>query len=291
MKHLYFFLLSFPVTTLFAQTTLILQPDASAGKDARIFNIGALANYGNDVDFIASILDYAGEPGTTRSIIQFDLSSIPLNAHITDASLSLYYNNTSKTPGQMGNNAAYLRRLIEPWDENTVAWNGQPNYVTDNEVLIPASTFESQDYENIDVTELVQDMVQFPATSHGFMFMLQTEQGLASMKFYSSDGSDPNKHPRLVVTYSGTVANEDIHSNGLSIYPSPFEDAFTIEGIEENASLHIIDLQGRTIHEGVGKGIGNTIHVDALRDVQDGMYLLLATSKTGTYSARIVKAN
>src|SRR5687768_4901529 len=113
-------------TLAHSQTSLVLQPDAATGKDARIFNLDALANYGNDPDFIASQWNYLGEPGTMRSLIQFDLSQLPKGVNVVDARLSLYYNNESETPGQIGNNAAYIRRLIEPWEENTVAWNQQP---------------------------------------------------------------------------------------------------------------------------------------------------------------------
>lgn len=187
--------------SLCSQTTIVLQPGPGNGKDARIFNMDALANYGSDPFFIASQLDYEGEPGTMRSLMEFDLSGVPEGAGILDARLSLYYNPDGTMPGQLGDNAAYLRRLIEPWSENTVAWAEQPSWVTENQVEIPASVNPSQDYVDIDVSPLIRDILMYQ-NSHGFMFMLQNEQGIKSMKFYSSDAADANKRPKLVVTYT-----------------------------------------------------------------------------------------
>jgi hypothetical protein len=92
MKKVFFLLSLFYSPFLIGQTTIVLQPGPSEGKDAKIFNIGSLQNYGSDLDFIAATWTFGGEPGTLRSLIQFDLSSIPPGAGIVDARLSLFYN-------------------------------------------------------------------------------------------------------------------------------------------------------------------------------------------------------
>src|SRR5688572_21369414 len=89
MKTVTLLFLIATVTLAHGQTSLVLQPDAAAGKDALIFNLDALANYGNNPDFIASQWSFSGEPGTMRSLIQFDLSSLPKGVDIVDARLSL----------------------------------------------------------------------------------------------------------------------------------------------------------------------------------------------------------
>jgi hypothetical protein len=202
MKILCPLALSLCAFPLFSQTTLILQPGPE-GKDAKIFNIGASANYGDDAEFIASTLYYENnEPGTQRSMIQFDLSSIPTTAGIIEASLSLYHNNTSPSAGHVGNNASYLRRIIEPWNESTVNFLNAPAYSTVNQVTIPASSSPDQDYEFIDVSQLVRDMIVNPSQSHGFMFMGVNEAVESSMKFYSGDATQASLRPRLIVTWT-----------------------------------------------------------------------------------------
>ena len=167
MKIFYPLALSLCASPLFSQTVLTLQPGPE-GKDAKIFNIGASANYGDDAEFIASTLYYENnEPGTQRSMIQFDLSSIPTTAGILEATLSLYHNSTSPSAGHVGNNASYLRRIIQPWNESTVNFINAPAYSTVNQVYIPASSSPDQDYEFIDVSQLVRDMIANPSQSHG----------------------------------------------------------------------------------------------------------------------------
>lgn len=289
MKNLTFLLSLFCSITLFGQGTIVLQPDAATGKDARIFNLDALANYGSDPDFIASILNYNGEPGTTRSIIQFDLSGIPEGVGIISASLSLWYNHESSTPGQLGDNAAVLRRLIQPWDESTVAWNMQPQYTTENEVLIPASATSNQDHLFIDVTELVRDMVEFPGSSHGFIFMLQNEQGVSAMKFYSSDGAIADKRPMLQITY-GTVANNEISFKKANVQPNPFTNAFVIRDLEGKYDISISDMNGSKLLSFNVENNGNELLINQANYLPAGIYLLKATGEKGNYISKIIKA-
>ena len=288
MKNLLFISCILLNTMLFGQGAIVLQPDAAAGKDASIFNLNSLANYGSDVDFIASQWDYSGEPGTVRSLIQFDLSSIPKGNVVVDARLSLYYNSESSTPGQAGENAAYLRRLIQPWDESTVAWNGQPFYTTDNEVLLPTSAFPDQDYLSIDVTNLVRDMVEFPSTSHGFMFMLQTEQGLNSMKFYSSDAANADERPKLEVTFS-TVANNDIYFKETSIKPNPFDHSLILENLNGKYLINISDVNGKNVFSTEKESVGGEIILGNLDYLPKGIYFVTANGESEIYFSKAVK--
>ena len=289
MKVLCPLFLSLFALNLTAQT-IILQPDGATGKDARIFNLDALANYGNDPDFIASQWDYSGEPGTMRSLIQFDLSSLPKGAEVSDARLSLYYNHESETPGQSGNNAAYIRRLIEPWEESTVAWNGQPFYTTTNEVLLPASTFPDQDYTGIDVTNIVRDMLMFPNTSHGFMFMLQMEQGLNSMKFYSSDAANEFERPKLEITL-GTVRTNDLMKKEIKANPNPFVESFNIENLTGTYYITITDITGQYVYRSKIEANQETLYVHGLNDLLPGIYFVTAMNEEESYFSRIVKGS
>ena len=55
---------------------------------------------------------------------------------------------------------------------------------------------------DIDVTQLVQDIVDNPASSYGFMILLQNEASYRAVYFASSDYTDSAKHPKLVVAYT-----------------------------------------------------------------------------------------
>src|SRR5687767_4607014 len=90
-------------------------------------------------------------------------------------------------------------------------------------------------------------MVDNPGNSFGFMFMLQTEQGLNSMKFYSSDAANADERPRLEISFA-PVSNEDLYLKHASIRPNPFDDSVIMENLEGNYLITISDVNGKQIH-------------------------------------------
>lgn len=195
-------------SSLKAQSTLTLQP-GPAGKDAEVFSCVpcgySTRNFGNIGDLCAVSWTNNGNSSKIRGLIQFDLSGIPSGSVINDARLSLYYNpNTDegKHFKYFGNNSALLQRIIQNWDEATVTWNNQPVTTTQNQVVIPSSTTSTQDYPNINVTNLIRDMVNNPASSFGMMLKLQYESHFRKLIFASGDYSVASKRPKLTVTYT-----------------------------------------------------------------------------------------
>jgi hypothetical protein len=197
--------------------TLTLQPDAVSGKDAAIWYIqdqttshGATntQNFGSYTEFPSIEWTFSGSPGRLQSLIQFDLSSIPASATITNVQLILYDcagcidDNLGETGGLMGNsNTALIQRITSTWLENTVTWNTQPSVTTQNQVSVPSNTSFPIQTTTVDVTSLVQDMVANPTSSFGFLFSQQVSSPYRSMLFASSDHSNAALHPKLVVQY------------------------------------------------------------------------------------------
>lgn len=198
-------------TTLNNTTTLTLQPGAE-GKDASYRSLIPTENNGNAKDFNTMAWTNSGTPVYVRSVIDFDFSTIPDGSTIESAILSLWNDSTSLNnsgkhseaavyPLTGGDNGAYLRRITSTWDESTVTWNTQPTTTTINQVSILPSTDPHQDYPTIDVTTLVQDIINNKSTSFGLMLILQTEVYYRGLILASSDNLDPTKRPKLVVVY------------------------------------------------------------------------------------------
>lgn len=192
-------------------TTLTLQP-ASEGKDGYYNDLNPSAIGGATTSFCAMAWTNAGNPVLVRAVIDFDLSSIPAGTTITSAYLSLYNDPTSANnsgkhseasvyPLTGGDNGAYLRRITSTWDESTICWNTQPTTSTVNQVLLPASTDPHQDYTDVDITPLIQDIINNKSTSFGMMLILKTEDYYRGLIFASSDNADPTNRPKLVVNY------------------------------------------------------------------------------------------
>lgn len=153
------FFLTIGTVNLKAQvTTIILQPNEENSKDALISSFEPSKNFGSRADLVAMSWTVSGNPANYRSLIEFDLSNIPSGAIINSANLSLY---SQESPGlgshstTSGSNESVLSRITSSWDESFVTWNNQPTITTENEVFLSESSSSTQDYLNIDVTNLI----------------------------------------------------------------------------------------------------------------------------------------
>jgi hypothetical protein len=188
--------------------TLTLQPNGDEGKDAQVASCVSCSyndnNFGSTADFLATAWTNGGDDSNVRSLIEFDLSSIPVGATIESAELSLFYKNS---PGNgdhstlSGSNAAWLERITGTWTESTVTWDNQPATTVIDQVALPASTTNTQDYTEIDITAIVKSWVEDPDTNFGLMLRLQNETAYRQLSFASSDHTEEAKRPKLVIKY------------------------------------------------------------------------------------------
>ena len=192
------------------QLILVLQPDSINGKDAVFCSIVPDNNYGASEDIHLYTWTQGGILNVQRVVIDFDLASIPSGSVIDYALLSLYFNKTSKYKPALGmpdgsnsygENDFFIQRITSPWNQNTVTWNTQPTTTEQNQIFVPKITYPEQEFPAIDVTKLVQDMINDKANSHGFLLKFQIEQPYKVIFFASSDHLDKSVRPKLEVYY------------------------------------------------------------------------------------------
>jgi len=189
---------------VYSQTTIVLQPNFDGGKDAVIDSRVPDSNYGTNSDFMGMAWTNGGDFVIQRSLIDFDLSGIPSGAQIVSAKLSLYGYNSPNNDGHSnlsGSNEAILQRITSGWEEDEVTWNLQPTTSNTNEVTLQATAFLEQNYVNINVLYLIEDMIDEPENSFGLLLKLKTEEQYRSMVFASSDNTNDSLHPKLEVTF------------------------------------------------------------------------------------------
>jgi len=198
------FSLFFVSCILIAQDSLILIPNGRTGKDAYLSSFHPDINFGDFNDISSHAWTNGGEDAIVRSLIEFDLSELKNGTIIKSAMLTFYASKNSpggshSTSG--GSNEVLIQRVITPWDENTVCWNNQPQTTSLNEVTLIESVYYNEDYENIDVRQLIQDSMDDLDNSFGFLLRLKTEEIYRKLVFGSSDVKNMKLRPKLVIVY------------------------------------------------------------------------------------------
>lgn len=188
-----------PNCTINCPGVLVLQPDASSSEEATISSIIP------DENRSANILDIGGVTqinyNTTRTLLDFDLSSIPNSAQIDSARLYLFGNPNTTIGPNIAPNDLDIYRVITTWQQNTVTWNTQPSIDLNAKASLPSSSGGDYSSYVVDVTSLIQNYVNDKSNSFGFMLKLFNESPNRMLIFASSKVSDTQLHPKLVIYY------------------------------------------------------------------------------------------
>ncbi|MFZ4523367.1 MAG: DNRLRE domain-containing protein [Bacteroidales bacterium] len=185
-----------------AQHTVIIQPGPVDGMDCYINSAFPDVTGGLNEGLIACAWTFNGDFGIGRSLIKFDLTSIPAGAIVTNARLTLYYDASIAIGQQYGANASFLQPITADWDQMTTTWNNKPPVNTVGQISVPATLSLTEDLADIDMTALVQGWVNDPATNFGFSHRMQVEVTYCSVVYSSSNKPIAAKRPKLVVTYN-----------------------------------------------------------------------------------------
>ena len=167
-----------------------------------ISNLDGDKNFGDYKYFEATFLS---EPILTvmrsnRSLIEFNLDTLPKSAMIRKVTLRLtydlpipfdstYYNtNTGPSSGAIWFGGV-LQQIVEEWDEHKVTWNTQPKTIEYNQVYI-APFIRNCNFIEVDVTRLFvapanTDNVNYP--NYGMLFKLWPTEKFPGFRFASSD--------------------------------------------------------------------------------------------------------
>jgi photosystem II stability/assembly factor-like uncharacterized protein len=142
---------------------------------------------------------WSGQPGILRTLIRFDLSSIPQNAVINAATLELKGDNHN--PLNYSNASAFYK-VSQAWDYTNASWTNMNNkYYPSINVQIAGTTSPNEN-RSVNLTAMVQDWVSSPSTNYGLMFKLLNETAYTTMQFGTDEKTDVTKKPNLSIDYT-----------------------------------------------------------------------------------------
>jgi hypothetical protein len=182
-----------------SQAIVVLQPGPGAGIDALV-----RTDFSTTFN-TAPLQIYTWNGIATRSLLNFDYSSLPASATITHATLTLFadtttdYSNGEVLPGHSGDNSFKLEHITAPWNDQTVNWVNQPSANYYSRIVLPASTSRDQAYV-IDVTAILKKEFE-DGTHYGFVLSNSRTVECAAV-FYSSEGIYPQLRPKMELEYS-----------------------------------------------------------------------------------------
>ena len=145
-------------------------------------------------------LDPGDEP--IRGAVQFDLSSVPTDVLIENATLELdfaigYSNHSVETF------TTEVAPFVSGWSENAITWANSPATDSSRKVVtvLPACAFNPL---RLNVTQLVEAWVHGIIPKHGAQLSIPTWEGLPgnAKAFHQCEWDAPgSKCPKLIVTY------------------------------------------------------------------------------------------
>jgi RHS repeat-associated protein len=134
-----------------------------------------------------------------RMLLKFDLSSFPTQANVHTADLALW------VTGNTTNNTLEIevRRITESWT-NSVTWNSAPGFGSED-FDVTSTNGSVTGWQHWYPTRLVQHWADDRFTNYGFLLKEDTETETNLIDFASIEGPNPNRYPKLTVTYSEAV--------------------------------------------------------------------------------------
>lgn len=182
---------SLPALPASAQATQTVTLNPTADTYVWTGDSGAV-NYGTQPNI--SIL-YGSSAARARSLLRFDLSSIPSDATVSKATLGLTLSSTSGS----GTITMNVFRATQDWMEEIVTWNTQP---TTNEQITSSLVNRDPGTKTWDLTTAAQNWISGAWANQGFI-VIGRESGAATdaytRLFWSREGATP---PTLSITYT-----------------------------------------------------------------------------------------
>lgn len=213
-----------------------------------------------------------------RVALKFDLTSIPNDVEITNATFSIY-----RLGDYLGYDmlaTTYISPINKSWSGSTASWD---NLALSCDAPVTESTLPSNTtgWLEFDVTSLIKDMIR-SRSNNGFMLSCTTNNTSNSNGQFSflvsSESPDTEKVPKLEIEYTGGTAISNDKSNNLiplTFYLSKNKLNIIAAVNLEKSSIEFINTAGKAVCK-IKKDITiGTNSINVPKHISKGTYLLL----------------
>jgi hypothetical protein len=202
--------------------TYIFQPI----KDSTIRSSIPTLNYGSDNSMLVGVDSNSNE--IFRSLIEFDISSLPTGKDFKRAVLKLY-NSYSPTDISIS-----IFTSEERWTENDVTWSNQPK----SGAKVAEYTILAHQTETIiDISSIVQKWYEKTETNYGLYIIATNEYASGITQFETRESLTP---PELEVSFY-----KDVSSAGMARLPA----SMTVRVASENSLRSRIQVNSKNLRE------------------------------------------
>ncbi len=178
----------------------------SASADATIMMGYPDKNFGSEKDmYIGYQITPTINAQTMLSLIKFNLSALPKNTQILNATVQIYIRGSYDYENTIRKVVAY--RASADWVENKVTWNNRPTYSETAGTLNSNSSI--QGWASMDITKLVRGWISGSTPNYGLVFSApDSNSTVPSFRIISTRESQ--YAARLVLIYSPSSAGLNI---------------------------------------------------------------------------------
>lgn len=196
------------------------QQTFNAIADAKVLEGYPTVNFGDTTDMWAGYDEYLDPHGQiARSLVKFDIASLPPDQTITKATLRVYlvssrdYPDTSRTIMTYG--------ITSDWSEGNVNWNNMPDYGSAYGSM--SIVYSAWDWYEFDVSELVTAWYTGAHSNNGIMLRGPETSGVDS-SWRGFDTRESSYTPQLVIdftVYTPTPTPTTTPTSTLTSTPTP----------------------------------------------------------------------
>lgn len=230
----------------------------TAAADAHVNDSYPTSNYGTSTTL--GIGKHPSSGNVFRTLVSFDLSTIPAGAKITSATLRLRFTGYDGSPASYN---YFIRRLTGSWAETSVTWNTQPGNTTSGQTTYVGPTALA--HYSYDVKAIVQAWIESGLANYGFMLLAQDEVSSTILRYASREDATVDYRPQLIVEYNrppsapgaftdptaGEVHDASVpYAHGAGSDPDGDAITYDVEYTTDNGGTWTRWATGRTVTSG-----------------------------------------